>query len=77
MLGEHLSRLLGQRFIIENRAGMAGSLGAAVVAKAAQWRQESRGCHLRLDFPEHDAAMCVHDLWRRGRDTPATLPVRT
>jgi L-aspartate oxidase len=50
---------------------------AALVAKAAQWRHESRGCHLRLDFPEHDAAMCVHDLWRRGRETPATLPVRT
>ncbi len=50
---------------------------AALVAKAAQWRHESRGCHLRLDFPEQDAAMCVHDLWRRGRETPATLPVRT
>lgn len=35
VLGEHLSRVLGQRFIIENRAGMAGSLGAASVAKAA------------------------------------------
>ena len=35
VLGEYLSRALGQRFVIENRAGMAGSLGAASVAKAA------------------------------------------
>ena len=34
VLAEHLSRILGQRFFIENRAGMAGSVGAAVVAKA-------------------------------------------
>ena len=49
---------------------------AALVAKAAQWRCESRGCHLRLDFPEPDPSRCVHDLWRRGREIPATLPVR-
>jgi len=34
VLAEHLSRHFGQRFVVENRAGMAGSLGAAAVAKA-------------------------------------------
>jgi tripartite-type tricarboxylate transporter receptor subunit TctC len=34
VLAEHLTRHFGQRFIVENRAGMAGSLGAASVAKA-------------------------------------------
>ncbi len=52
-------------------------VAAALVAKAAEWRRESRGCHLRLDFPEQDASRCVHDLWRRGREAPATMPVRT
>ncbi len=35
VLGDQLYKVLGQRFIIENRPGMAGSVGASVVAKAA------------------------------------------
>lgn len=34
-LGEHLSRALGQSFVIENRAGAGGNLGAGAVARAA------------------------------------------
>jgi tripartite-type tricarboxylate transporter receptor subunit TctC len=34
LIGQHLSRTLGQSVIIENRAGAAGSLGAKAVASA-------------------------------------------
>jgi len=45
-------------------------LAAALVAKSAAWRDESRGCHLRLDFSGVDERFRVHDLWRRGRVGP-------
>jgi len=35
LLAQHMSRALGQPFVIENRAGAAGTLGARAVAKAA------------------------------------------
>src|SRR4029079_9264240 len=34
LLGQHMGRALGQNFVIENRAGAAGTIGARVVAKA-------------------------------------------
>lgn len=51
-------------------------LVGALVARSAAWREESRGAHLRRDHPEPLDAFHVHDLWRRGRDTPQTEPVR-
>jgi tripartite-type tricarboxylate transporter receptor subunit TctC len=35
LLGQHMGRALGQRFVIENRGGAAGTIGARAVAKAA------------------------------------------
>jgi len=34
LLAQHMSRALGQQFVIDNRAGAAGTIGARVVAKA-------------------------------------------
>ncbi|MDX2132262.1 MAG: L-aspartate oxidase [Planctomycetota bacterium] len=50
-------------------------LAGAVIARAAAWRKESRGCHWRADCPEPNAALRVHDLWRRGRSSVETAPV--
>lgn len=47
----------------------------AVMARSARWRQESRGCHWRLDAAGPRDAYRVHDGWRRGRDEPETRPV--
>jgi tripartite-type tricarboxylate transporter receptor subunit TctC len=35
LLGQHMGRALGQQFVIENRPGAAGSIGARAVAKAS------------------------------------------
>jgi tripartite-type tricarboxylate transporter receptor subunit TctC len=35
LIAQHLGRALGQQFVIENRAGAGGTLGARAVAKAA------------------------------------------
>lgn len=51
-------------------------LAAALIARSAQWRTESRGCHSRSDFPDQNPQLCVHDAWRRGRADPLTSPVR-
>jgi len=45
----------------------------ALVTRSALWREESRGCHKRRDHPEASAAFQMHDLWRRGRETPETI----
>jgi len=49
----------------------------AVVARSALWREESRGCHERSDFPERREGLAAHDLWRRGEAGPRTEPVTT
>jgi L-aspartate oxidase len=49
---------------------------AALMTRSAQWREESRGCHWRADFPEASAKFRVHDAWRRGVGEPETTPVR-
>ncbi|MEM1098868.1 MAG: L-aspartate oxidase [Planctomycetota bacterium] len=46
-----------------------------LMTRAAQWRQESRGTHLRLDFPETSEAFAVHDVWKRGQAQCETVPV--
>lgn len=38
-------------------------LVGAVMARAALWREESRGCHLRLDFPDRRDAFAKQDVW--------------
>jgi L-aspartate oxidase len=50
-------------------------LVGALTARSALWREESRGCHTRLDFLSPREEFKVHDLWRRGLSTPATLAV--
>jgi len=50
---------------------------AALLARSAAWREESRGCHLRLDCPTPLDTFLVHDLWQRSRQQPITEPVQT
>ncbi len=50
-------------------------VAAALTARSAAWREESRGCHQRLDFPEHSDRLRVHDCWRRGESSPRLEPV--
>lgn len=48
---------------------------AWLMARSASWREESRGSHARLDFPDLDPRLAVHDCWRRGRAEPVLTPV--
>ncbi|MFM9957555.1 MAG: L-aspartate oxidase [Phycisphaerales bacterium] len=45
-------------------------LSAALVARSALWRVESRGCHTRTDAPEPSPRFAVHDAWRKGLAGP-------
>ena len=50
-------------------------LVGALVASSALWREESRGCHARADFPHARNDRREHDLWRRGEPSARTEPV--
>jgi len=50
-------------------------LAGALVARSAQWRLESRGCHDRTDYPATSETFAMHDCWRRGRAEPVAVPV--
>ena len=51
-------------------------LVAALMARSAAWREESRGCHARAEFAGPREGFAVHDLWRRGRREAATVGVQ-
>jgi L-aspartate oxidase len=41
---------------------------AALIAKSALWREESRGGHFRTDHPETSVEFQVHSIQQLGRD---------
>jgi L-aspartate oxidase len=45
-------------------------LAGALMARSAEWREESRGCHERHDAAEACNDLGVHDCWRRGETGP-------
>lgn len=45
-------------------------LVAALITQAASWRQESRGTHFRLDYPDPREKFHCHDVWPPGRAEP-------
>jgi L-aspartate oxidase len=49
---------------------------ALLVARAALWREESRGAHFRYDFPERDDARWrVHSIARKNADISASATI--
>jgi aspartate oxidase len=36
------------------------------MARAAFWREESRGCHYRHDFPQPVRDFAKQDVWTKG-----------
>ncbi len=47
----------------------------SLITRAARTRLESRGCHYRLDHPDTDDSMRVHQTWTRGEHKPGTTAV--
>lgn len=41
-----------------------------LMTRAALWREETRGVHLRTDFPASAPGFAVHEEWQRGREMP-------
>lgn len=50
-------------------------LVAALIARSALWRGESRGGHWRSDATDPRDEFHVHDRWRRGLDRVISVPV--
>ncbi len=50
-------------------------LAGALSARSALWREESRGCHARADFPTPRPEFHVHDVWTRGSESVELQPV--
>lgn len=48
----------------------------ALITRAALWREETRGVHLRLDHPQSHDAFLVHERWQRGQPEPIDRPLR-
>jgi L-aspartate oxidase len=46
-------------------------LAGALMARSAEWRRESRGCHDRQDAPDASPDFRVHDCWRRDQPAPS------
>ncbi len=46
-----------------------------LMARSAEWREESRGCHWRDEHPAALDQFRVHDVWRRGSSQPSTITV--
>jgi L-aspartate oxidase len=44
-----------------------------LMTRAARWRNESRGTHCRIDFPETDHDFAAHACWRIGGEAPTLL----
>ncbi|MEO1237114.1 MAG: L-aspartate oxidase [Planctomycetota bacterium] len=47
----------------------------ALITRAAAWRQETRGTHTRVDFPDSRDEFRVHDIWRKGQPQPRIVEV--
>lgn len=48
---------------------------ALLVARAALWREESRGGHFRTDFPNHKEKFQVHSIQKRGLETGSSKTI--
>ena len=65
--------------IFDDRAGWELQnmlLVGALIIEAARWRNESRGTHYRLDYPQPRAEYHVHDGWQRGLGRVVTTAVQ-
>jgi succinate dehydrogenase/fumarate reductase flavoprotein subunit len=49
---------------------------ATIIVRSALWREESRGAHFRLDFPERDDQRWrVHSIIRRGAEISSSAEI--
>ena len=49
---------------------------AALIARSANWRLESRGCHWRADYPDQVEKLLVHDVWQKATTEPELVPIQ-
>jgi len=64
--------------VFDDRAGWETQnmlLVGGCAVRSALWREESRGCHERQDFPGSSEDFEAHDLWRRGEGGARTEAV--